>query len=85
MLAVRRMPILEVFFFAMRERIALGQLKILKGIEGKLLIHPHRLIIGKEKGQTEPASWIQLRKSRRKQLRENKTLFEKDDNIEEQD
>ena len=49
MLAVRRMAILEVFFFAMRERIALGQLKILKGIEGKLLIHPHRLIISKEK------------------------------------
>lgn len=49
MLAVRRMVILEVFFFAMHERIVLGQLKILKGIEGKLLIHPHRLIISKEK------------------------------------
>ena len=85
MLAVRRVAILEIFFFAMRERIALGQLKILKGIEGKLLIDPHRLIISKEKSQTKPASWLQLRKSRRKQLRENKTLFEKDDNIEEQD
>lgn len=49
MLAVRRMAILEVFFFAMHERIVLGQLKILKGIEGKLLIDSHRLIISKEK------------------------------------
>ena len=49
MFAVRRMAVLEVFFFAMRERIALGQLKILKGIERKLLIHPHCLIISKEK------------------------------------
>lgn len=49
MLAVRRMAILAVFFFAMHERIPLDQLKILKGIEGKLLIHPHRLIISKEK------------------------------------
>lgn len=49
MLAVRRMAILEVFFFAIHERIALGQLKILKGIEGKLLIDSHRLIISKEK------------------------------------
>ena len=56
MLAVRRMAILEVFFFAKRERIVLGQLKILKGRGGKLLIDPHRLIIGKEKGQTKPAS-----------------------------
>ena len=85
MLAVRRMAILEVFFFAMHERIPLDQLKILKGIKGKLLIHPHRLVIGKEKGQTKPASWTQLRKSIKKQLRENKILFKKDDNIEEQD
>lgn len=49
MLAVRRMAILEVFFFAMHERIPLDQLKILKSIEGKLLIHSHRLIISKEK------------------------------------
>lgn len=49
MLTVRRMAILEVFFFAMHERIVLDQLKILKGIEGKLLIHPHCLIISKEK------------------------------------
>ena len=75
MLAVRRMAILEVFFLCRLDGIALGQLKILKGIERKLLIDSHRLIIGKEKGQTKPASWIQLRKSIRKQLRENKTLF----------
>ena len=49
MLAVRRMVILEVFFFAMHERIVLGQLKILKGIEGKILLDSHRLIISKEK------------------------------------
>lgn len=49
MLAVRRMAVLEVFFLCRLDGITLGQLKILKGIEGKLLIHPHRLIIGKEK------------------------------------
>ena len=60
MFAVRRMAVLEVFFFAMRERIALGQLKILKGIERKLLIDSHRLIIEKEKGQTKSSFRIQL-------------------------
>ena len=49
MFSIGSMMILFKLLFLTCNTIALRHFKILKGIEGKLLIHLHRLIISKEK------------------------------------
>ena len=49
MFSIGSMMILFKLLFLTFNTIALRYFKILKGIEGKLLIHSHRLIISKEK------------------------------------